>query len=307
MRSLILKASLIMAFPFIINAQSVGINNDGSIPDNSAILDVNSSSKGFLMPRMTLSQIEAITNPANGLQVYCTTDEKVYIYVASEWKWKEVAYGAGRIDPPWSCGMPITVNHSVAGGVAPVGKTVTYGTAYLPGCSKCWITSNLGADHQADFVTDNTESSAGWYWQFNRKQGYKHDGTTRTPNTAWITSINENLDWQSSEDPCTLEMGAGWRLPTVNEWNEVDAGGNWQNYNDAYNSDLKLHSAGYLWWSNNGQLRDRGIAGYYWSSNQSLESMLYQLGYFMHINIAGSNTNPNWYKAHGFTVRCVHD
>lgn len=307
MYNFILTIGLILFFSFNTIAQAVGINSDGSNPHNSAMLDVNSATKGFLMPRMTLSQIQAISNPANGLQVYCTTDEKVYIYVASEWKWKEVAYGAGRIDPPWSCGMPITINHIVAGGVAPVDKTVTYGTTYLPGSSKCWINSNLGADHQAASATDNTEASAGWYWQFNRKQGYKHDGTTRTPNTPWITSINENSDWLATEDPCTIELGAGWRLPTKSEWDEVDASGNWANYDDAYNSELKLHAAGYLWWINNGQLLNRGITGHYWSSNQSLESSLYQLAYFMHINITGSNTNPNWYKAHGFCVRCVHD
>ncbi|MEI7983555.1 MAG: hypothetical protein WCI71_18045, partial [Bacteroidota bacterium] len=85
----------------------------------------------------------------------------------------------------WACGTcgSLTVNH-VAGTVAPVTKTVTYGTVTnIPGeHSKCWITSNLGANHQATAVNDATELSAGWYWQFNRKQGYKHDGTTRTPN-----------------------------------------------------------------------------------------------------------------------------
>ncbi len=83
----------------------------------------------------------------------------------------------------FSCGAStITINHA-AGAVAPVTKTVTYGTVTnIPGeTSKCWITSNLGADHQASAVSDATEASAGWYWQFNRKQGYKHDGTTKRP------------------------------------------------------------------------------------------------------------------------------
>ena len=93
----------------------------------------------------------------------------------------------------WACGTcgSITINH-VAGTVAPVTKTVTYGTVTnIPGePAKCWITRNLGASQQATAVNDNTEPSAGWYWQFNKKQGYKHDGTTRTPSTTWIASIN---------------------------------------------------------------------------------------------------------------------
>jgi len=34
-------------------AQGVAINDDGSTPDNSAMLDVKSSSKGLLIPRMS--------------------------------------------------------------------------------------------------------------------------------------------------------------------------------------------------------------------------------------------------------------
>ena len=56
-------------------------------------------------------------------------------------------------------------------------------------------------------VNDATEASAGWYWQFNLKQGFKHDGSSRTPYTTWINSINENTDWNSANDPCVIELG----------------------------------------------------------------------------------------------------
>ena len=168
----------------------MGISTDASTPDNSAMLDVKSTNKGVLFPRMIQTEIEAIASPANGLVVYCTTYDKFFVYRSSQNKWKEIflvleLFFLGRL----YCGDPLTINHLVSGGVAPVDKTVTYGTVTnIPGeTSKCWITSNLGADHQATAVNDATEASAGWYWQFNRKQGYKHDGTTRTPNTTWIT------------------------------------------------------------------------------------------------------------------------
>ena len=48
------------------------ISTDNSAPNNSAILDVKSVSKGFLPPRMNRSEIIAISNPVNGLVVYCT-------------------------------------------------------------------------------------------------------------------------------------------------------------------------------------------------------------------------------------------
>lgn len=50
----------------------VSINSDNSQPNPAAMLDVKSSTKGFLPPRMTHAEIDAITNPVNGLIVYCT-------------------------------------------------------------------------------------------------------------------------------------------------------------------------------------------------------------------------------------------
>jgi hypothetical protein len=50
----------------------VGINIDNSAPDNSAMLDVKSTEKGLLPPRMTHAQMAAIVNPASGLIIYCT-------------------------------------------------------------------------------------------------------------------------------------------------------------------------------------------------------------------------------------------
>ena len=54
-------------------AQGVGINETGATPDASAILDVSSSNKVFLPPRMTSSQRNAISNPATGAMIYNTS------------------------------------------------------------------------------------------------------------------------------------------------------------------------------------------------------------------------------------------
>jgi len=201
-----------------------------------------------------------------------------------------------------TCGSSFTINH-VAGVVAPVAKTVTYGTVTnIPGeTSKCWITSNLGADQQASAVTDATESSAGWYWQFNRKQGYKHDGTTRTPNTTWITSISENSNWVSTNDPCASELGTGWRIPTSTEWININTGGGWTNWNGPWNSGLKLHGAGYLLLSS-GSLSSRGGYGTYWSSIQYDAANGWNQGFG-----SGDCTQYTNQKTYGFTVRCVRD
>jgi carbamoylphosphate synthase small subunit len=53
-------------------AQSVSINSDGSVADPSAILDLKSTTMGFLLPRMTKVQRNAIAGPAAGLQIWCS-------------------------------------------------------------------------------------------------------------------------------------------------------------------------------------------------------------------------------------------
>ena len=203
------------------------------------------------------------------------------------------------------CSTPFTINH-VAGAVAPVTKSVSYtGVTNIPGePSKCWITKNLGATQQATAVDDVTEASAGWYWQFNRKQGYKHDGATRTPNTGWISLINEDIDWQTVNDPCTIELGNGWRIPTITEWTNVKVAGSWTNTSGPWNSNLKIHCAGELD-KDNGELWARGYLGYiegsYWSSTN--------VG-----AIGGNDLSDKYYcqiredyKTYGFTIRCLRD
>ncbi len=212
---------------------------------------------------------------------------------------------ANAIEAPtpiaWQCGSSINVNH-VAGVVAPISKTVTYGTVTnIPGeTTKCWITSNLGADHQATAVNDASEASAGWYWQFNRKQGYKNDGSTVTP--VWtITSINETSDWLTANDPCTSELGAGWRLPTSTEWTNLDVTGNWNDWFGPWSSGLKLHAAGILL-RGDGSLTNRGSNGLYWSSSQYNNN----IGWVMLFKGGGSYMYYSG-KDNGFSVRCLKD
>jgi hypothetical protein len=195
----------------------------------------------------------------------------------------------------------LTISHA-AGNVAPVSKTVIYGTVTeIPGePSKCWITSNLGANHQATAKDDATEASAGWYWQFNRKQGYKHDGSTQP---AWtLTTIDENLDWGVANDPCTLEIGTGWRIPTFSEWNNVNAVGSWIDWNGPWGSDLKLHAAGQLSVSD-GSLYWRGSDGFYWSSEQSFN---YTKGWYLNFTSGSSNMGGDL-KAYARSIRCLID
>ena len=65
---------------------SVHIGGGATAPEASAVLEVNSTTKGFLFPRMTSAQRLAIGSPATGLMVYQTDSrEGVYIYKSFGW------------------------------------------------------------------------------------------------------------------------------------------------------------------------------------------------------------------------------
>lgn len=68
---------------FITYAQNVGIGT--GTPNTSAQLDITSTSKGLLIPRMTTAQRTAIASPANGLMVYDTNLAAFYFYNGSSW------------------------------------------------------------------------------------------------------------------------------------------------------------------------------------------------------------------------------
>jgi Flp pilus assembly pilin Flp len=64
----------------------VGIGT--TTPDASSQLDVTSTSKGFLPPRMTASQRNAISSPVAGLMIWCTDgglSGEIQIYNGSDW------------------------------------------------------------------------------------------------------------------------------------------------------------------------------------------------------------------------------
>ena len=76
-------------------AQNVGINADGTAPDASAMLDVKSTSKGFLAPRVVSTA--NVTSPATGLLVYQTGGTPGYYYYnGSAWMQLGIASGASQ-------------------------------------------------------------------------------------------------------------------------------------------------------------------------------------------------------------------
>lgn len=105
-KSLLLTVLIAIGSYYSASAQGMAINNSGSAADASAMLDVSSTSKGILVPRMTQAQRDAIASPANGLMIYQTDGTSgFYYYNGSSWT---AIGGSGGGSPTGAAGGALT-------------------------------------------------------------------------------------------------------------------------------------------------------------------------------------------------------
>ncbi len=114
---LLMKIKLCIAFTslsLLITHAQVGIGT--IVPDASAILDMQSTTQGVLIPRMTLAERDAIVAPAEGLQIYNTTNNSSDIFTGGVWKSfsfskeSNLVYVYGLADLPTPTGSAITLD-----------------------------------------------------------------------------------------------------------------------------------------------------------------------------------------------------
>jgi hypothetical protein len=133
-------------------SQGVRINETGEAAHVAAILDAQSTNKGFLPPRMTTEQREVIANPADGLIIFNLTAGCLNYFFGGMWyEWK------GKITYP--------------DGTVHCSNTPTAVVAVLnPATRKIWMDRNLGANRAATSSTD-TEACGDLYQWGRRADG----------------------------------------------------------------------------------------------------------------------------------------
>lgn len=114
-----------------VDGGSVGIGTSAATPAASSLLDLTSTTKGLLIPRMTGAQRTAIGSPAQGLLTYqtgvgTTSAEGMYGYIASNWRRfltdadSSVLAGAAAVVPTWqqvlTAGSTLTTNNTITTG-----------------------------------------------------------------------------------------------------------------------------------------------------------------------------------------------
>jgi hypothetical protein len=122
-----MKSKILLSLTFsmmvmgaIAQKDNVGIGT--TKPDQSAALEISSSNKGLLTPRMSLQQRNSIQNPATGLIVYQTDLlSGFYFYDGKEWKSMASETGAKSIADATNWGL--TGNSGTTAGTNFIGTT----------------------------------------------------------------------------------------------------------------------------------------------------------------------------------------
>ena len=285
--NILIAISLVLGASLTSYAQ-VGI---GTSSPNAA-LDVTSTTNGFLPPRMTTTQRDAIASPAVGLVIFNTITNCLNFYGGL---WIEICGTGGYPSGAVFCGSGVT---------AVVDVTTSTG--------KTWMDRNLGATQVATSSTD--ANSYGDLYQWGRGADGHQCRTSATTSTLsstdqpghgdfiltfsdWRSSANTNL-WQGVNgvnNPCP----SGYRIPTETELDAERL--SWSSSNNsagAFASPLKLPLAGYRGISN-GSLYNVGTSGSYWSS--AVSSTFSRSLYF---NSSDAFMDLN-HRALGFSVRCL--
>ncbi len=142
MKKLILFLGYLLSTAILV-AQSVAINTDGSPADLSSILDVKSTTKGMLFPRMTLAQRNAIAAPAAGLLIYQTDNTPGYYYYnAVSW----VQFSTGSATNYWTLnGTDIYKNNAGNVGIGtttPLARLEVAGNTLISGGGRLMLKDN---------------------------------------------------------------------------------------------------------------------------------------------------------------------
>lgn len=287
-----------------IHNNGIGIGINTSTPDASAQLDIESTTKGFLPPRMTDNQRNAIANPAVGLVIYNITSNCLNFYAGSTWH--------------ETCGSIITSGTGTfPPGTVHCTNTPTAVVDVLnPTTGKTWMDRNLGATQVATSSADT--NSYGDLYQWGRgPDGHqcRNSATTQTLSSTdqpghadFILTPNQPNDWRSPQNtnlwqgvngvnnPCP----AGYRIPTETELNAERLSWTSNNAAGAIASPLKLPMAGYRDQSG-GWLGNIGSGGDYYSSKVTGTRSSY-----LAFNSSNAILTGNL-RAYGLSVRCIKD
>ena len=151
-------------------SQNVAIGN--TTPNATAILDISSTNKGLLLPRMTTAQRLAIAAPAPGLLVYDNTTSSFWCRTSTSWaelksKWIQNGnkiYTLGRVgigitNPVEKLEVSGVIKSTNPGGESPGGSAISFNSpGDDPGIIMARGNGGTGVLRRWDLKIDNDQS-----------------------------------------------------------------------------------------------------------------------------------------------------
>jgi uncharacterized protein (TIGR02145 family) len=275
-----LPISILLFFTIAGMAQNVGIGT--TTPAASAQLDVSSTTKGLLPPRMTTEQRNAIVSPVDGLIIFNTTTNSLEIRNSSAW---------AALSTPASTAVFL--------------PTIVIGTQQ-------WQAKNLDVAfyRNGDPIPQVSDPGAWAALTTGAWCYYNNDSTLGN-------KYGKLYNWYAVNDPRGLAP-QGWHVPSDAEWITLDAtlgssaGGkmkeagtlNWISPNTGGNNNsgwagLPGGERNYV-----GSFNSVGNTGVWWSATEPnstdawLRALLHNGGYIF---------RSVFNKQAGFSVRCLRD
>ena len=275
--------SILVFFALTISsmAQNVGIGT--TTPAASAQLDVSSTTKGFLPPRMTTAERNAITAPADGLIIFNTTTNGVEIKTTSGW---------------------ISLSASSAHTL----PTIQIGT-------QKWMRNNLDVAfyRNGDPIPQVTDATA-WAGLTTGAWCYYNNDSTQG------TTYGKLYNWYAVNDPRGLAP-QGWHIPSDAEWSALSttlegdavAGGkmkeagtsHWKSPNTGGNNNSSFTGLPGGFRAFDGKFYVIGNAANWWSSTgfDINNRAMYRYMFYNYSNLYSSAI----FKREGLSVRCLRD
>ncbi len=305
MKKLFLTGVCLISFLACSIAQ-VGISNDGSQPDPSAMLDIKSTQQGMLPPRMTTEQRNTIDSPVEGLLIFNITTGCIDYYLGGSWK----SLG-GASEPMFQCGMKMTDNRD-----GKLYNTVKIGT-------QCWMAENLNIGSRINGPVEPSNNQLVEKYCYNDLElscsvfgGIYKWGEL----VQYLNGASNNGSWNPA--PSGNVKGicpSGWHLPSMDEWNDVInyAGGSiiagglmkekgvahwaFPNAGSTNSTGFSALPGGMLY---NGTFYEANNKAYFWSSTETCTTGSWSFYMSSEYEFAAP---ANTQKDYGYSVRCVQD
>ena len=312
MKKFIILLSTILLYVSLCFSQ-VAMNTDGSSANSSAMLDVNSTNKGMLIPRMTQAQMEGISSPATGLSVYNTDVNAVCYFNGSDWDCMDAQ---SLFNKTFLCGDPLRDFRD--------GQT--YNTIQIG--NQCWMAQNLnvgiminGNNNQTDNDTiekycynndtANCDTYGGLYQWDEMMQYVTTEGAQGICPNGW--HLPTDSEWMTLEESLGMCSGTASGCSGETGWRGTDEGsklaGNeplWANGNLDQNANFGMSSfealpGGYR--NTSGSFNNLFGGAYFRTSNENILNTWTRYLSFSHAQVFRTYNN----KAHGYSVRCIKD